>query len=187
MLMTNLLWITGGFFRPIMLSVRIIELLRDLNPRVMLWNPPVPFFYKETHNTLSLLSRWDLSLPFTFAVLSRHPSGHHHHDANIPQLQRLLTSQVSPHLCLPSSTSLKTLSCSTRQHRWTRILVSSLLHQVSLSIPSPILMLVVVNTILIFPSLLCLFYPQYRFCKGWIMKYCFDFPNLICLLFNPTS
>lgn len=149
-----------------------------------------PLFNKKTHNTLTLLSHAEICLfpsPSQFSLAT-----HHHHDANIAQPQRLLTSSLSPVLDLAQE-SIKFNT--TRQHRWTRNLVSSLLHQVSHSIPSPILILVVVNgldTILIFPSLLCLFnpqfwFPQYQFCKGWIMKYCFDFPNLICLLFNPPS
>jgi hypothetical protein len=182
MLMTNLLWISGGYFRTIMLSVT----LRDFNPLVMLWKiRQYPFFHKETHNTLTLFSRWDLSLPFTFTVFSCHPSP--------PRCKRPSTSKP-PHLSSLTSSLPPVLDLTqdpikfntTRQHRWTRNPVSSLLHQVSHLIPSLILMLVVVNgldTILIFPSLLCLFnpqfwFPQYQFCKGWIMKYCFDFPNI---------
>lgn len=129
MLMTNLLWISGGYFRTIMLSVT----LRDFNPLVMLWKiRQYPFFHKETHNTLTLLSRWDLSLPFTFTVFSCHPSP--------PRCKRPSTSKP-PHLSSLTSSLPPVLDLTqdpikfntTRQHRWTRNPVSSLLHQVELA------------------------------------------------------
>ena len=46
-----------------------------------------PFFLTQKHITLSLFSS-----PSQFSLAT-----HHHHDANIPQPQRLLASQVSSH------------------------------------------------------------------------------------------